>query len=44
MGKIENWYKKALIDEVENPSVPPNLILGLFGIYYYLKWNMNDKE
>ena len=36
MGKIEEWYKRALLNEMEKPSIPPNLILGILSVYYYL--------
>ena len=42
MGRIEEWFKKAVVDEALNPSFPPNLILGIMGIYYMLKWNIKE--
>jgi len=39
IGKIERWFINRMMYEVEHPSFP-NLILGLFAIYYLIKWNI----
>jgi len=36
-SRIEKWFINQIIYEMENPGFP-NLILGIFGVYYLMKW------
>ncbi len=39
-SKIENWFISQIMYESKNPSFP-NLILGILGIYYLIKWSID---
>ena len=39
MGRIEKWFINRVMYEMEQPGFP-DLILGIFAIYYLLKWNI----
>jgi len=43
MGRIEEWFIKRIVEETNNPTFPPNLILGIMGIYYLIKWNIKEE-
>ena len=37
-SRIEKWFINRIMYEMEHPGFP-NPILGLFAIYYLMKWN-----
>jgi len=44
MSRIENWFRRQLIMEIEDPGPIPNLILLPFAIYYYIKWSCEFEQ
>lgn len=43
MSRIERWFINRMMYEVEHPGFP-NLILGLFGVYYLTKWRYEESK
>jgi len=41
IGRVEKWFINRLMYEVEHPGFP-NLILGIFSVYYLTKWRYEE--